>query len=220
MGTQPKNHSSVSFAATPTISFMRVVSRLSEVPKGGEKASLCNTAVFCCLRHKCAPTLMAFCNSRRNSMPPSFRFGYPTRLPIQSPRNGRFAPIRIRRERFVQNSFQIQPNVTLLSRAESTIQLRPGGRFPAWPAGTPGPKPFLFSATWDFLPILQPANRYFLWQRSQKLKNQYYRKDVRFMSLSRPELVPARFFDNFERLTGLFMLAVVKRVATFLFQRT
>jgi hypothetical protein len=76
------------------------------------------------------------------------------------------------------------------------------------------------SATWDFLPILQPANRYFLRQRSQKLKNQYYRKDVRFMTLGRPELVLARFFDNFESLTGLFMLAVVKRVATFLFQRT
>lgn len=129
MGTLPKNHSSASFAATPTISFTRVVSRLSEVPKGGEKASLCNMAVFCCLRHKCAPTLMAFCNSRRNSMPPSFRLGYPTRLPIQSPGNGRFALIRIRRERFVLNSFQIQPNVTLLSRAESTIRVRPAGAF-------------------------------------------------------------------------------------------
>jgi hypothetical protein len=77
-----------------------------------------------------------------------------------------------------------------------------------------------FSAPADFLPILQAANRYFLRDRSQKLKNQYYRKDVRFMSLSRLEPAPEWFFDNFASLTGLFMLAVVKRVATFLFQRT
>ena len=164
MGTQPKNHSSVSFAATRTISFMKVVSRLSEVPKGGEKASLCNMAVFCCLSHKCAPTFTAFCNSRRDSMPASSRCGYPKRLLIQSPRNGRFAPIRIRRERFVQNSFQIQPKVILLTRAESAIQLSPGGPFSLRIGWHTRIKTLPLSATWDFLPILQPTNRYFLWR--------------------------------------------------------
>ena len=44
---------------------------------------------------------------------------------------------------------------------------------------------------WDFLPILQPANRYFLRHVTLKQKNQYHRKDVRFMSLRRPEVLPA-----------------------------
>ena len=43
---------------------------------------------------------------------------------------------------------------------------------------------------------------------------------MRFLTLGRSEVLSARFFDNFASLPGLFMLAVVKWIATFLKQRT